>query len=353
MFPYLVFIIIFIFFYHSHVNNDRTCEIPWNSRTIIVVIFSMTYGVDYRRLQWARLVTSWANRRLCEAKYVFTVVLMYFDGFRWHHCYMYSYLNRFCRITIVIFVFVPVSVSSGATGTCNCCPYRTVRDLWEAILLLQKPLLLFTPEFAKRLSPSIVRFHRRRNRFFSLPLFVQHPRNMACATLKRSLDFEPPMCRPTKRQRCTPMSISPSSSPPNSSRSEYVSPHFGGDVVPKITAGKSNGHRHQLMLPPPREHCAAELTTRFAIHTKWPCQHTMLLSKYLLNTLVGLHRVLRRIDLSALLSFIWTCQHINWLISYFIGHKCVNFVLFYVYPLKQPFEINGFYLGLFVKCGFM
>lgn len=63
---------------------------------------------------------------------------------------------------------------------------------------------------------------------------------MACATLKRSLDFEPPMCRPTKRQRCTPMSISPSSSPPNSSRSEYVSPHFGGDVVPKITAGKEN-----------------------------------------------------------------------------------------------------------------
>lgn len=62
---------------------------------------------------------------------------------------------------------------------------------------------------------------------------------MACATLKRSLDFEPPMCRPTKRQRCTPMSISPSSSPPNSSRSEYVSPHFGGDVIPKITAGKS------------------------------------------------------------------------------------------------------------------
>ncbi|XP_050422738.1 akirin [Adelges cooleyi] len=59
---------------------------------------------------------------------------------------------------------------------------------------------------------------------------------MACATLKRSLDFEPPMCRPTKRQRCTPMSISPSSSPPNSSRSEYVSPHFGGDIVPKITA---------------------------------------------------------------------------------------------------------------------
>jgi len=63
---------------------------------------------------------------------------------------------------------------------------------------------------------------------------------MACATLKRSLDFEPPMCRPTKRQRCTPMSISPSSSPPNSSRSEYVSPHFGGDAVPKITAGKDD-----------------------------------------------------------------------------------------------------------------
>jgi len=36
------------------------------------------------------------------------------------------------------------------------------------------------------------------------------------------------------------MSISPSSSPPNSSRSEYVSPHFGGDVVPKITAGNSH-----------------------------------------------------------------------------------------------------------------
>jgi hypothetical protein len=42
------------------------------------------------------------------------------------------------------------------------------------------------------------------------------------------------------------MSISPSSSPPNSSRSEYVSPHFGGDVVPKITAGKENFFVSQL-----------------------------------------------------------------------------------------------------------
>lgn len=110
---------------------------------------------------------------------------------------------------------------------------------------------------------------------------------MACATLKRSLDFEPPMCRPTKRQRCTPMSISPSSSPPNSSRSEYVSPHFGGDVVPKITAGKSNGNRHQLMLPPLRQHYVAELTTRCAVHTKCPCDHSILLGKHLLKTLFG------------------------------------------------------------------
>lgn len=93
--------------------------------------------------------------------------------------------------------------------------------------------LIFLDPFSNSLQTYVGRI-----RFFTI-VRAFCSRNMACATLKRSLDFEPPMCRPTKRQRCTPMSISPSSSPPNSSRSEYVSPHFGGDVVPKITAGKS------------------------------------------------------------------------------------------------------------------
>lgn len=110
---------------------------------------------------------------------------------------------------------------------------------------------------------------------------------MACATLKRSLDFEPPMCRPTKRQRCTPMSISPSSSPPNSSRSEYVSPHFGGDVIPKITAGKSN---ENCFVPSLSVHTTSNLSGRrhgylkiktlktIRIVRKWPPLITMFVS---------------------------------------------------------------------------
>lgn len=58
---------------------------------------------------------------------------------------------------------------------------------------------------------------------------------MACATLKRSLDFDPvhTHVNPTKRQRCAPMVISPSSSPP-SSRNEHSNSVFAG-VCPKMS----------------------------------------------------------------------------------------------------------------------
>ncbi|CAH0386951.1 unnamed protein product [Bemisia tabaci] len=57
---------------------------------------------------------------------------------------------------------------------------------------------------------------------------------MACATLKRSLDFDPVHHqRPTKRQRCVPMCVSPSSSPPTTSQECRSSPF--GEVSPKLT----------------------------------------------------------------------------------------------------------------------
>lgn len=56
---------------------------------------------------------------------------------------------------------------------------------------------------------------------------------MACATLKRSLDFDPVHGRPSKRQRCIPMCISPSNSPPTT-RSDYDPSPFA-NVCPKLT----------------------------------------------------------------------------------------------------------------------
>lgn len=122
----------------------------------------------------------------------------------------------------------------------NCVPYSRVwSERSHFVPCTKTPLVVLG--FPSRLQPVLP---SQRIGFSVFPDVVgvvcTSNNTMACATLKRSLDFEPPMCRPTKRQRCTPMSISPSSSPPNSSRSEYVSPHFGGDVVPKITAGKEN-----------------------------------------------------------------------------------------------------------------
>lgn len=60
---------------------------------------------------------------------------------------------------------------------------------------------------------------------------------MACATLKRSHDFDPVHnhVNPTKRQRCAPMVISPSSSPPGS-RSDNYNSVFAG-VCPKMSPG--------------------------------------------------------------------------------------------------------------------
>ncbi|BES99591.1 unnamed protein product [Nesidiocoris tenuis] len=59
---------------------------------------------------------------------------------------------------------------------------------------------------------------------------------MACATLKRSLDFDPVHShgRPSKRQRCVPMNVSPSSSPPTTTRTDY-SPSPFADLCPKMT----------------------------------------------------------------------------------------------------------------------
>jgi len=129
-----------------------------------------------------------------------------------------------------------VAVPFGVTATCTLRCYHNSR---EAILLRYGNHCTRLSIFRLRFFLSRFVSTIKRTLFFTTAVRARSP-DMACATLKRSLDFEPPMCRPTKRQRCTPMSISPSSSPPNSSRSEYVSPHFGGDVVPKITAGKLN-----------------------------------------------------------------------------------------------------------------
>ncbi|XP_014251172.1 akirin-2 [Cimex lectularius] len=58
---------------------------------------------------------------------------------------------------------------------------------------------------------------------------------MACATLKRSLDFDPVHShgRPSKRQRCVPMNVSPSSSPPTT-RNDYGPSPFA-ELCPKMT----------------------------------------------------------------------------------------------------------------------
>jgi hypothetical protein len=56
---------------------------------------------------------------------------------------------------------------------------------------------------------------------------------MACATLKRTLDFDPVHNhgRPSKRRRCVPMCMSPNAPP-----TKYPSPF--GEVCPKLTPGK-------------------------------------------------------------------------------------------------------------------
>lgn len=67
---------------------------------------------------------------------------------------------------------------------------------------------------------------------------------MACATLKRSLDFDPVHMhgRPPKRQRCIPMSISPSSSPPASRNDGSPSPF--SELCPKMTPGIITNHEY-------------------------------------------------------------------------------------------------------------
>nr|ATQ35928.1 akirin [Blattella germanica] len=56
---------------------------------------------------------------------------------------------------------------------------------------------------------------------------------MACATLKRTLDFDPVHNhgRPSKRRRCVPMCVSPNTSQP-------INPSPFGEVCPKLTPEK-------------------------------------------------------------------------------------------------------------------
>ncbi|XP_035743484.1 akirin-2-like [Vespa mandarinia] len=61
---------------------------------------------------------------------------------------------------------------------------------------------------------------------------------MACATLKRSLEFDPVHShgRPSKRRRCVPMCVSPGTSAQNNPGSQNPSPF--GDVTHKLTPEK-------------------------------------------------------------------------------------------------------------------
>ncbi|KAF7395779.1 hypothetical protein HZH68_009829 [Vespula germanica] len=60
---------------------------------------------------------------------------------------------------------------------------------------------------------------------------------MACATLKRSLEFDPVHShgRPSKRRRCVPMCVSPGTSAQNNPGPQNPSPF--GDVTHKLTPG--------------------------------------------------------------------------------------------------------------------
>lgn len=61
---------------------------------------------------------------------------------------------------------------------------------------------------------------------------------MACATLKRSLEFDPVHShgRPSKRRRCVPMCVSPGTSTQANSRPQNPSPF--GEVAHKLTPEK-------------------------------------------------------------------------------------------------------------------
>lgn len=63
-----------------------------------------------------------------------------------------------------------------------------------------------------------------------------HTHTMACATLKRSLEFDPMRfdARPSKRRRCAPMCSSPASAQ-SSPKPQNISPF--GEVATKLTPG--------------------------------------------------------------------------------------------------------------------
>jgi hypothetical protein len=62
---------------------------------------------------------------------------------------------------------------------------------------------------------------------------------MACATLKRSLDWESLNQRPTKRRRCLPFGSTGPSSPSSSKAVESAPSPFaeGSALAPKLTPG--------------------------------------------------------------------------------------------------------------------
>lgn len=60
---------------------------------------------------------------------------------------------------------------------------------------------------------------------------------MACATLKRSLDWESINQRPTKRRRCNPLGSSTSASPTTVKISEPSQSAFSEAAFPKLTPG--------------------------------------------------------------------------------------------------------------------
>lgn len=80
---------------------------------------------------------------------------------------------------------------------------------------------------------------------FTHTLFgVKKKRKMACATLKRSLDWETINQRPAKRRRCSPFTGSPSQNQAASSSSSKVTvteptvSAFSDKTYPKLTPGK-------------------------------------------------------------------------------------------------------------------
>lgn len=112
---------------------------------------------------------------------------------------------------------------------------------------------------------------------------------MACATLKRSLDFDPVHnhVNPTKRQRCAPMVISPSSSPPGS-RSENYNSVFAG-VCPKMSPGMCHSHIAFLFSVPKMPEIIPSNTTNGIIFRDFRASLERLSSSFILTQFQNFH----------------------------------------------------------------